>query len=301
MADMTKQSFKFGVDQLYLASITSDVDGAIVYDTPFLVPGTQEIAVTLNNSIKNIYADDGVYEHFLEQGDIDILVSLSGLTGAVRAAILGSTVDATSGLVTMGKDDVPPDYALGYRRQKVNGEHRYLWFYKGSFAAPDSTATTKSASSTEQPMQYKYKAANRLSDGNIKQSQDSDDPLAPVGLTDALLNSAVTGWWTSPDYVPVAPGTAVADVAGVPGASSGFIALSFTAAAGATSIIAQVKDALLPSEWVTVDTTDTITAVSVAAVIEGLTPANTYSVRLVVTGGTNNGVSNEDTGVVALA
>lgn len=200
---MERQSFMIGVDQLYLAEITQDDDSDAVYGTAFEVPGVTGIGVTMNNSNLNIYADDGAFETVNQQGDINIICSLAGLSGEKRADINGGTYSVTTGVVTHDGTGIPKNYALGYRRQKANGKYRYKWFMKGSFAKPNSAGSTKSSAVKAQPMQYVYRALNRAHDGLLERTVDSDDGNLPTGVTDATLNSA-SGWFSDPDFAPTA-------------------------------------------------------------------------------------------------
>jgi len=293
---MDKQSFMIGVDRLFLAEITSDAgDGAAtVYGTPFLVPGVTQIAITRNSANVNMYADDGAYESVQQNGDLDVACSLAGLTGEKRADVIGADYNSSTGVVDDDNIGTPKQYALGYRKQKVTGAYRYKWFMKGSFTKPDSTSDTKGATITPQPMQYMYRALNRASDQKMERTLDSDDANIPTGLDNDALNNATTGWFSDPDYVPVAPGTPISDLVASTGTGpSGSIALAFSAPTGATSVKAQVEQ--LDGTWTDVSTTAAITAASTSAEIIGLTGGNTYNCRLVVVGGGSNGISNEDT------
>jgi phi13 family phage major tail protein len=290
--EMQRQSFMIGVGRLFLAEIISDTSSGIVYGIPFDVPGTEEIGVAMNNSDVTIYADDGPYENVQQQGDIIITMSLAGLSGRIRAEATGGRYDSNIGLVIDGNNGgVRKVYAVGYRRQKANGHYRYAWYYKGTFSKPDSSAKTKSGSVSHQAEQYEFKALSRACDGEVYQTFDSDDVNCPVGLTPELLNSALTGWFSSPNYVPVAPGTPISDLAATSGAENGEINLTFSAATGMTSGKVQIQDPAI-GIWIDATLKSAITAESTSAIITGLTQGNTYNCRLVVLGGNSNGISN---------
>ncbi len=199
---MERQSFMIGVDRLFLAEITADTDTSTTYGASFEVPGVTAIGVAMNNSNVTIYADDGAFETVNQQGDIDIVCSLAGLSGEKHADVTGGTYNAATGVVENDGTGIPKRYALGYRRQKANGSYRYKWFMKGSFAKPNSSAVSKSNTVSAQPMQYMFRALNRISDGLLERTLDSDDAHLPNGVTEAALNSASTGWFSTPDYTP---------------------------------------------------------------------------------------------------
>ncbi len=290
---MESQSFMIGVDNLVLAKILSDTKTETVYDTPFAVPGVTEIAITMNNSSMTIYADDAAYENVQQQGDVDVACSLAGLDGINRAEATGGSYNASTGVVDYDGSGIPAKYALGYRRQKANGAYRYTWFMKGSFSRPDSTASTKTGSISQQPMQYKYRALNRLSDKRLDRSVDSDSVNLPNGVTNDTLANADTGWFSSPDYVPVATGTPVSDFTTSEGVVSNSIDLAWSAATGATLIRVQVQTPAGQWEYITPD--DAVDADSTSATVSGLIGGNEYTFRLVVVGGTYAGISNTST------
>lgn len=289
---MEKQSVAIGVDRLVIALLTSDTSSGVVYGTPEEIKGVSEIGLTINNSRGVFYADDGSYETYEQQGDIDALISLAGLSAEKRAEYTGASYSSANGAAVDGKSDNPPYVAIGFRTQKANTKYRYVWLLKGQLSKPNRTNQTKGSTTNPQPEQYNFKALHREYDGNWRRTLDSDDANCPTGLTDALLYNITTGWFSNPDYVPVAPGTAIADLAASSGTGSGEIDLTFSAATSATSVKVQVNDAALGSTWIDATTSAALDATSTTATVTGLTAGNTYNLRLVVVGGTKNGISN---------
>ncbi len=286
---MEKQSIRIGVDKLYYALMLSDTVGEASYANPEQIQGTTEIALTLNNTVGTFYADDGAYEAFTQQGDIEFAISLAGLSQEVRARLTGAQYDPLTGLAVDGQTDSPPNVAIGFRSQKANGQYRYVWVLKGKFSKANATYSTKGSTVTPQAEQYTYKALNRIYDNNWRQMLDSDDANLPIGLNNAALSDPITGWFSSPNYRPAAPGTPISDLAAATGLTTGTIGLTFSAPAGATLIKAQVE---VLGSWIDVATEASITAASTSAKIIGLTAGNTYTCRLVVVGGASNGISN---------
>lgn len=125
----------------------------------------------------------------------------------------------------------------------------------------------------------------------MKNGFTSGEPNAPVGLTDVLLTNESTGFFSDPNFVPSAPGTAVADFAIATGVA-GAVDATWTAAVGASSVKIQVLD---PVSGDYNDTSVSIAVGASSATVTGLTSGNTYTARLVVVSGTNNGISNTDT------
>lgn len=290
---MIKPLPRIGVDQAYYALLTQDNDSGVAYGTPTRMQGVNSISYNPNSQLEVYYADDGAYTSASQDGDIDLTVNVADLDPSVYAEILGVTRGA-NGVIDEAKTDDPPELAFGYRTQKSNGEYRFIWILKGKFSKPAVEAQTKGNAINFQGTELNFKGLNRDYDGKKRRRVDSDDENIPTGVTAATLNSAVTGWFSDPDYVVVAAGTPLSDVVASTGSGSGEIDLAFTAPSGATAVKAQIRDAAISSEWVDATTAAAITAASTSATITGLTPGNTYSCRLVVTGGASNGISNTD-------
>jgi len=290
----TKPLPRIGVDRAFYCPITTDDSAEIVYGTPVELLGVSQVRYNPNTQMAVFYADDGAYESVSQDGETDLLLNAADLDPDDYAFLMGLTQSATTGVIDEDTDDNPPTVAFGYRTQKSDGSYRYIWILKGKFGKPSLDALTKSNSINMQEREIPFKGLNRDYDGKKRRRVDSDDALLPTGLTNAALNSSVTGWFSDPDYAPVAPGTALSDVVAVVSEeTNGGIDLTFTAAAAATGITAQVYDAVYGT-WKTVSTLATITAASTTATITGLTEGNTYTCRLIVVGGGSNGITNTD-------
>jgi phi13 family phage major tail protein len=302
---MEKESVRIGVDQLYYAKITADTVAALTYGAPVPLKGLNEVVVTRNSTKLIHYSDNMPSELIPQDGETTVQVNLDGLSSAVKADILGTTYSASTGLYQEGNGEVAPYIALGYRSKKGNGFYKYTWFLKGQISKANATDQTIGATVPVQTSQHVFTAIKPIYYANskfgIKNSYQSDDANAPSGLTDALLIVPETGFFSSPLYVPAAPGTAIADLAGTAGAgAAGTIALTFGAPTGCTGAFVQVKDPM-SSIWINAATVAAITAASTTATITGLTASNKYDVRLVVQGGTKNGISNTAANVAAHA
>lgn len=192
-------STKIGVDRLFIAKVLTDDLTETTYGTPIPVIGTTSINLTLNNSVETIYADDGPFETYQQQGDIEFGISLVGLEMETYAEITGASYNPSTGDSYDNKADLSTDWAVGFRTQKANGSYQYVWVFKGKFAKNDLANTTKSASITPAIEDYMYKGVARISDGNWRRRLDSDDPGLPPSWTNDALNSETTGWFSDPD------------------------------------------------------------------------------------------------------
>jgi len=262
------------------------------------LPGVSSIGYKPNSQVVKYFADDGVYAVSHGDGGVEVEIKVADLLPEDYATLIGASISST-GVVEEYNKETPPEVAIGYRSLKSNGYYRYEWLMKGQFSKPDQESATKGESIENKDRTIKFTPMNRVSDGKVRRFFDSDGESAPVGLTDAMLVNASTGWFSKPDYVPVAPGTVINNLVASTGSSSGEISLAFDAPTNATSVKAQVQDEAL-GVWADATTAANITAASTTAIITGLTAGNTYNCRLIVVGGDKNGVSNDDSASAAV-
>ena len=287
---MTKPLPRIGVDKLYYVPIVTDEKEGTAYGAPVNMPGVTDIGYKPNSKQVVFAADDGIYASVTTDGEIEVEISVADILAEDYAYLMGSGI-SSEGVVKESSSDVPKEVALGYRSMKSDGSYRYEWILKGTFQKPGQTSKSKGQSVEPQSKTVKYTALNRVSDGSTRRWYDSDNKAAPVGLNDAALSDDVTGWFSNPDYVPTAPGTPIGDLAAATGEQSGEIDVTFTAPAAADSVKIQVSDGAI-GIWTDAETEEELTETSTAATITGLTAGNTYSIRLIVMGGTKNGISN---------
>ena len=283
-----------GIDRAYIALVLTDPDDADpTYSTPIRLKGAVEAAFNPNAAVQNFYADDGVYVSTSRAGDIELTMSLADLTSETYALLTGADYDSASGLVEDNQNDVPPEVAFGFRAQKSDGTHEYNWLKIGVFGKPQQAYQTKSDTITYQTKPLIFMARPQSFGQEYRQYFNSGDENFPVGLTEAALINESTGWASDPNYIPVAPGTPIADFAIAVGSASELDA-TWTAAVAATLVKIQILDPI-SGDYHDATTSAPIAVGAALATITGLTSGNTYTARLVVTGGTNNGISNTDT------
>jgi len=296
---MSRPLPKIGVDHFGYWILDSDTDTSDVaadYGSFYPIKGITAAKFNPNSGGSTFYADNGLYESATYTGDIDVTISVAEIPPADFARLFGSTYGASTGLVEEYNTDAAPYVAIGFRAMKSDGHYRYISFKKGRFTKPSEDVQTKGNSISFQTQDVIFKGVCRTYDGKYKAWVDSDDSNLPAGVTDTVLNNESTGFFSTPDYTPVATTTPISDLAAVSGDAGGEIDLTFTAAASATSVKAQIADPAILT-WTDATTSATLTAASTSATITGLTEGNTYSVRLVVVGGTKAGISNTDDAV----
>lgn len=284
---MSKPRPRIGVDQLYYAKVLSDTSEGTIYSAPVWMQGVNAIGYNPNTQAGSYDADDGTYESYSADGEIQTTVTVADLTPQIYADVMGLQRDA-NGMVIEGESDNAPEVALGFRSQKSNGAYRFIWILKGKFSKQQEDYSTKGGSGvTYQGKTIMHTALKRTSDGERRHILDSDDPLNTLTLKQ--LSSPEDGWFSSPNFTVagyVNAATPISDLVATSGAAAGQITLAWTAATGASNVAVQVSQG---SDWITVDNK---AAADSAATLTGLQAGKDYLVRLYVTGGAKAGISN---------
>lgn len=146
-----------GVSSLYVAAIIKDALDGYTADTPEYLAPVAEIGAAPAVNQETQYADDAPYDVFVNEGETELTLTVTGIPPEMLAKILGKVFDATTGrLYDVGS--TPPEYALGFKSQKSNGKYRYYWYMKGRFSAPEESFETKSDSPSPQTIQVTFTA-----------------------------------------------------------------------------------------------------------------------------------------------
>lgn len=145
-----------GTDDLYYAEVLIDDNGTNTAgsgETPNhgYVTGTvkrlapvAEIGKTVETASDTKYYDNKPALTINAEGADTITLNIPALDLATLADITGKQIDVATGAFMDG-ESTPKYFALGYRLGLTDGTYRYVWRYKGSFAIPDETSTTKNA------------------------------------------------------------------------------------------------------------------------------------------------------------
>lgn len=286
---MSRPVPRIGVDKLYYAKVISDTGEGTIYSAPVWMQGVNAVSYNPNTQTASYDADDGTYESYSADGEVQTSVTVADLIPAIYADLLGLEID-DNGMVIEGESDNAPEVALGFRSQKSNGAYRFVWILKGKFAKDQEDYATKGGSGVNyQGRQITHTGLKRIYDGERRHILDSDSDGQTLTLEQ--LSSAIDGWFSSPNFTVAGyagTSSAVSNLVATSGSNAGEITLAWTAATGAANVAIQVSQG---GEWKTVQNKK---AADSAATISGLTPGGAYLVRLYVTGGAKAGISNVD-------
>lgn len=134
-----------GVDNVVIAEVTNDdneKDGGYTTGTVMPLLPVAEIGKTTETGSEAHYYDNQPMIVVNSEGADEITITGAGLDIQSLAMITGKHYDNTTGALIDGPA-VPRYFALGYRTKGTDGEYRYVWRYKGTFAIPDENSATE--------------------------------------------------------------------------------------------------------------------------------------------------------------
>ena len=275
------------VNKLYYALVLSDTEEGVTYSAPVWLQGINTVAYNPNTQSASWDADGGAYVSYSADGGVQTTITIADLNPEDYAALMGVKRDE-NGVINEDINDNPPEVAIGFMSEKSDGSMRFVWIMKGKFSKQEESITSKgSAGITFQAKTIMHTAIPRTFDGKKRRFMDSNDPRNTLSIEE--LESATTGWFSSPDFNPAeyqSSTTPIADLEASDGTADGQITLAWTAAAGASNVAIQVSQG---SDWITMDNK---TSSDSTATISGLQAGQEYLVRLYVTGGSKAGISN---------
>ena len=134
-----------GVDNVVIAEILGDDNeeggGYVTGPVKPLVPAA-EVGKNVENSSATKYYDNKPALNITSEGPDEISIRGAGMDIETLAWINGKSYDPTTGALIDGPR-VNRYFAVGYRTKDTNGNYRYVWRYKGTFAPPAETAATE--------------------------------------------------------------------------------------------------------------------------------------------------------------
>lgn len=131
---------KFGLENVHVAKITEDAQGAITYGTPFAMPGAVGLSVDPSGDISVFWADNTKYyianQNNGYEGDLEIAIAVKEFL----TQILGQEEDANGALIE-SSEDVNARFAL-MGEIKGDAKNRRFVYYDCTATRPKSESKT---------------------------------------------------------------------------------------------------------------------------------------------------------------
>lgn len=146
-----------GVKNLVAARVLTDNngDGGYTTDTVYSIAGVASITRTTDSSEEPHYYDDMPAVLISGIGTDTVTIDTSAISLDVLAWLTGQVYKSNLGAMIEGKPK-PPYFALGYITERDDGSKVCVWRYKGKFAVPDQSNSTKDNTANAEGNQLIY-------------------------------------------------------------------------------------------------------------------------------------------------
>lgn len=162
-----------GLRGFHVAKLADDpAGGTALYEEIVSIPHIRQIDIKPQNSSATLYADDQAVDSASTTSEYELTISTASLPLEYKAYLLGHKLD--SGVMTAGKEDVSPYFAVMFESTKKNGRKRYCKFLKVQFQEPDESPQTKADSLQYNTPTLVGKAIYRTSDGVAYRQADEE-------------------------------------------------------------------------------------------------------------------------------
>lgn len=131
-----------GMDRLFYAPITEDIDGVETYGIPIQMAKAINADLTIELAEAQLFADDGLAYVIKDFKSGTLTLGVDDLGVSVVKALTGAEVD-DNGVLVSASEDIGAPVAIGFRAAKPNGSYRYFWFYRVKFGFPAANLQTK--------------------------------------------------------------------------------------------------------------------------------------------------------------
>ncbi len=176
-----------GLKGFHVAKLAEDpANGSATYEEVLSIPHIRQIAIKAQNSSATLYADDQAVDSASVTSEYELTIDTATLPLEYKAYLLGHAL--ADGVLTAGKDDVAPYFAIMFESTKKNGKKRYCKFLKVQFQEPDETPQTKADSLSYNTPSIVGKAIYRTCDGLAYKQADEE--------ADGFSEENIAKWYT---------------------------------------------------------------------------------------------------------
>jgi len=169
-------SSTIGLKNVVIAPLLTDTEAGHSYGDLQLLAGAIEASVTPDNADPDIlYADDIEFDTLYADPNIDFKLKMADIPLLIQEMIFANKID-DNGVLIRTSQDKPPYFAVGFKSEKANGKHRYVWLYKVR-AKPltENFATKEGDTINRQNPEVEFTAIKRTHDARYQAVADEDE------------------------------------------------------------------------------------------------------------------------------
>ena len=154
MADNVFKNLR-GVRGLKVATLQSDTQEALTYDTPVPFAGVREVGGEEEESSATEYYDNQAAIVVSAEGSDTYTLTTSILEDEVRAKVEGRKADVENGAY-YGTPKNRPYVAIGFIGEDTEGQEWYYWIYKGKVTGGKESHRTKDDGTETTNLEWEY-------------------------------------------------------------------------------------------------------------------------------------------------
>ena len=147
-----------GLKNVFVAEVTADDAENYTAGTPFHLMPAGEMTRTVSSDSTNVWFDDVIFAVSGTEGATEISLTGASLRAPAVAALLGKTIDSTTGAVIDNGKYVEKYWAFGGEAEGLDGTSEFFWFLKGTFTAPEEADKTIDDSTDTNTMTLNFNA-----------------------------------------------------------------------------------------------------------------------------------------------
>jgi phi13 family phage major tail protein len=151
-----------GCSGLVYAEVTQDDAAGYAAGTVKPLAGLAEISKKVKTDSATKYYDNLAAIVINAKGADEVSFTVSKIPLPVLAEITGQHYDDALGALSEGADGEPKYFAVGYKLDDTDGDHHYVWRYKGTFAVPDVEAKTRDDGTDASGQTVTYTGVNTM-------------------------------------------------------------------------------------------------------------------------------------------
>lgn len=271
-----------GIEKAYIALLTSDTTGGLIYGTPAYYQNVQELDIKPKTNTDKAYAENRLVDQAAQFDSADVTMNLYDLISAQRAEILGQAIASAGGTVASSGDEAP-FVAILYKSPLRKGAYRYGVLYKGQFQPDDMTmkgvegkpdlSQVPKLIGTFQPTDYQFTDGTKVKHP-WEYHVDTTDPNCPADIDDTWFDAVtVPGADITPPTVITTPLDAATSVAVTANMIWTFDeAIASACMTAANFFIMKAADGTLVAGALTIDGTGKIVTLDPTASLTAATP-----------------------------
>lgn len=186
-----------GLKNMVIAPLTEDTEETLTYGTVQLVAGAIEATITPENADPDVqYADDVEFDTLYADPEVSFKTQMADIPLTIQEMIFGNKID-DNGVLIRSASDKPPYFAVGFKSEKSNHKHRFVWLYKVRAKPLTETYKTKEGKTiTRQTGSVDWTAIKRIHDGQYQAVADVGENGFDETKAATFLDSVYTPTFT---------------------------------------------------------------------------------------------------------